>query len=205
MSFLRGRVRPVCWVAWVGLVLAAPAGCSKARPPQIVVSGVVSYDGEPVWQGKVLFLGVDNRVVSAEIEPDGSYRVINPSPGLARVAVTNFPTTVDAPVDQSAAERPGVARSAAPPRPWLTLPDRYAEPFRSGLSLFLQPGEVRQDLRLERLPDDPPVVRKDDLPAVGVEVGQTAPDISGPDLGGAPLRLSEQRGKVVALLFWGYW
>lgn len=38
-----------------------------------------------------------------------------------------------------------------------------------------------------------------------IQVGQAAPEIEGSDLDGAPLRLSEQRGKVVALVFWGYW
>ncbi len=34
------------------------------------------------------------------------------------------------------------------------------------------------------------------------EVGQPAPDISGPDLHGQPLRLRDYRGKVVLLDFW---
>ena len=42
-------------------------------------------------------------------------------------------------------------------------------------------------------------------PAPGVPVGQEAPEIEGTDLEGAPLTLSQQRGKVVALIFWGHW
>lgn len=37
--------------------------------------------------------------------------------------------------------------------------------------------------------------------APGIAVGRPAPDIVGEDAGGAPLRLSEHRGKVVALVF----
>lgn len=39
----------------------------------------------------------------------------------------------------------------------------------------------------------------------GVEVGLRAPDIEGTDADGKPIRLSEFKGKIIALDFWGYW
>jgi thiol-disulfide isomerase/thioredoxin len=39
----------------------------------------------------------------------------------------------------------------------------------------------------------------------GVEVGLRAPDIEGMDADGKPIRLSEFKGKIIALDFWGYW
>jgi hypothetical protein len=36
-------------------------------------------------------------------------------------------------------------------------------------------------------------------------IGKTAPDIAGDDLDGKPLKLSDYRGKVVVLDFWGHW
>jgi AhpC/TSA family len=36
-------------------------------------------------------------------------------------------------------------------------------------------------------------------------VGARAPEIAGRDLDGAPFKLSEYRGKVVLLDFWGDW
>jgi peroxiredoxin len=36
-------------------------------------------------------------------------------------------------------------------------------------------------------------------------IGKTAPDIVGDDLDGKPLKLSDYRGKVVVLDFWGNW
>ncbi len=36
-------------------------------------------------------------------------------------------------------------------------------------------------------------------------VGKTAPDIVGKDLDGAPFKLSDYRGKIVMLDFWGHW
>jgi hypothetical protein len=36
-------------------------------------------------------------------------------------------------------------------------------------------------------------------------IGKTAPEISGEDLGGRPMKLSDYKGKVVVLDFWGDW
>jgi hypothetical protein len=40
---------------------------------------------------------------------------------------------------------------------------------------------------------------------VGLEVGMIAPEIQGLDTTGAPMRLSDYRGRVVVLDFWGDW
>ena len=38
-----------------------------------------------------------------------------------------------------------------------------------------------------------------------LSVGKTAPEITGQDVYGLPMKLSEFRGKVVMLSFWGHW
>jgi peroxiredoxin len=38
-----------------------------------------------------------------------------------------------------------------------------------------------------------------------VEVGDLVPEIEGQDIQGQPMKLSEFRGKVVLLDFWGNW
>jgi thiol-disulfide isomerase/thioredoxin len=45
--------------------------------------------------------------------------------------------------------------------------------------------------------------RLDNLP--NLKVGGIAPEIAGEDLEGKPLKLSDHRGKVVMLVFWGSW
>ena len=42
-------------------------------------------------------------------------------------------------------------------------------------------------------------------PIVGFEVGNLAPEIQGEDLDGVKFKLSDYRGKVVVLDFWGDW
>ena len=39
----------------------------------------------------------------------------------------------------------------------------------------------------------------------GPQVGEAAPDISGVDIDGKEFKLSDYRGKVVLLDFWGFW
>ena len=39
----------------------------------------------------------------------------------------------------------------------------------------------------------------------GVDVGQVAPEIAGKDIDGVAFTLSDYRGKVVVLDFWGDW
>ena len=51
-----------------------------------------------------------------------------------------------------------------------------------------------------RLLAAPPVDAK-----VGFEIGNLAPDIQGEDLDGVKFKLSDYRGKVVVIDFWGHW
>jgi hypothetical protein len=51
----------------------------------------------------------------------------------------------------------------------------------------------------------PPVAPPLDIAAAGPRVGQPAPEIVGEDIDGVPFRLSDYRGHVVVLDFWGHW
>src|SRR6266568_1521532 len=42
-------------------------------------------------------------------------------------------------------------------------------------------------------------------PVLAPRLGRDAPEIDGEDLGGARFKLSDFRGKVVVLDFWGFW
>ena len=43
------------------------------------------------------------------------------------------------------------------------------------------------------------------LSGPGPAVGREAPEISGEDIDGVPFKLSDYRGRVVLLDFWGHW
>ena len=53
--------------------------------------------------------------------------------------------------------------------------------------------------RAARMPTGPQLAR------TGPAIGQMAPEIEGEDLDGVPFKLSDYRGKVVVLDFWGNW
>ena len=50
-----------------------------------------------------------------------------------------------------------------------------------------------------------PTTGPSDGPPVGMNVGQTAPEIKGNDVHGKPIKLSDFRGKIVVLDFFGDW
>ena len=59
-----------------------------------------------------------------------------------------------------------------------------------------------------RLPQSEPAAPSNSfLPPIAVtpRLGLPAPEIVGEDLDGVPFRLSDYRGKVVVLDFWGHW
>lgn len=51
----------------------------------------------------------------------------------------------------------------------------------------------------------PPAEQRKSSTLPGFAVGNTAPEIEGLDLAGLPLKLSDYRGKVVVVTFWGSW
>ena len=51
----------------------------------------------------------------------------------------------------------------------------------------------------------PPLGGNQAPPAGGIQVGAVAPEIEGEDLDGNRFKLSDYRGKVVILDFWGHW
>jgi hypothetical protein len=179
------------------------AGCSSPQKPENVLTGTVTYDGEPVREGRITLLGRDNRIATTTLK-EGSYRIVDPPLGAVSVLVVSYPAPSGG-IEGLPVPQQGQALCVVPPMPPVRLPKRYAEPATSGLIVSIAPGEQQVNVSLERHPGDPPAVRAADLPLVGVAEGQTAPDISGTDLDDRPLKLSEHRGKVVALLFWGHW
>jgi len=65
----------------VGLFVGAMAGCGHESYDVAPVHGIVSVDGQPLFQGKVMFApvakgeGNPGRPAWSKIEPDGAYRL----------------------------------------------------------------------------------------------------------------------------------
>ena len=191
----------------IALVILIPACESRSPPPARWVHGQVTYGEENLWDGRVTFEAEDGRIGTTPIQSDGSYEIINPPLGRVRVAVFHFPQgSALIPPKSNHAKGPikGRASSSAPLQPELLLPKRFHDSATSPLTYVVEPGQHRFDIKLSPEAGDPPVVNKDSV-KIGIKVGQVAPEIEGDDLDGRFFKLSEQRGKVVVLLFWGHW
>jgi hypothetical protein len=108
-------------------------------------------------------------------------------------------------------EPPAVADRSRPAR-------RRFKPKKQGTSagvitaaviagLLLVGGAATGVYHVLKAPNPAAVAQKGTAPAagVGVNVGQPAREIEGQDVDGVPFKLSDYRGKVVLLDFWGHW
>lgn len=187
----------------LSLILFALVGCAPVVVEENILTGVVTYDNVPVWEGRLVLLGGKNHVGLAPIQPDGSFQIINPPLGEVQVAVTNHPINNGTRPDPITGLS-GQATCDAPLKVICTLPARFHSPETSGLAIQVAKGTSRVDVRIPREEDDPPPVARPEL-ILGADVGETAPEIAGDDLDGQPMSLAEHRGKVVALVFWAHW
>lgn len=187
----------------LSFLLLALGGCAPVVEPENALTGVVTYDNVPVWEGRLVLLGGKNQVGLAPIQADGSFRIVNPPLGEVQVGVTNHPINNGARVDPITG-LVGQAECEAPPKLVCTVPARFHSPETSGLTIRVAKGISHVEVRMPRNEDDPlPIARPEFV--IGADIGETAPEIVGEDLDGQPMSLSEHRGKVVALVFWAHW
>jgi hypothetical protein len=145
--------------AWfLGGVLAvglASAGCSRSG----TVSGKVSYKGETLGGGSVLFFSPGQKSVSATIGPDGSYTIAGIPSGEVKIAVE---TKSAQPTNEE-----GMARRGQPPKDavppgaesplyksagnkgkYVEIPDYLADPEKSELTLKVTGGDQHHDIEI---------------------------------------------------------
>jgi hypothetical protein len=147
---LRGR-------GWL-LLLAVCAGCSSSS--QGTISGKVTYQGKPVPAGTVVFVPqVQGGSFVAHIR-DGEYKVENCPVGPAKIAVST-PANTDPmkrmmgskmkrpPEIEEKLGRGGSAdgsSSSPTDAPAVSIPPRYQDPEKSGLSYTVTSGSQVHDI-----------------------------------------------------------
>jgi hypothetical protein len=144
---------------WAVLLLAlAAAGCASGT-----VRGKVSYKGQTVGGGTVVFTVPGKGSIRSEIAEDGSYTISKCPTGTARVTVE----TASAQPTQIRDPRAGPNAGRMPPQgavpegvdaslyqggpkkgKYVPIPDKYNDPARSGLEYTIQGGsqEINIDL-----------------------------------------------------------
>ena len=143
------RSAPSACLGYLVLVLTIVVGCSD---PIGSITGVVTYDGKPLPQGRITFLceGGKRPAVSTGITA-GRYAVSALPVGHARVMVETFPP----PFASAQPSAPGglptlaVPDDSSSPGPYVRIPERYKRPDAAGLGTDIRPGHQTHDIGLE--------------------------------------------------------
>jgi len=134
-------------VASLALLLAALSGCHDARG---TVHGKLTFKGEAVPSGTIVFYGPGDQVASAGLLPDGTYEATEVPLGEVKVAVTTPP-----PPDPKAAERlknnPMIKERGITIKQEkvVSVPRKYNLPGTSGISLTVKQGSQPFDITLK--------------------------------------------------------
>jgi hypothetical protein len=107
-----------------------------------MVSGTVTYRGEPLSAGKVSFYGPNDQVASTLINEDGSYEATNVPFGPVKIAVST-PLPPPPEIEKAAREgkrRFGKGNLIQTPQHTVSIPPKYNDPAKSGLSLAVTDG-----------------------------------------------------------------
>ena len=112
MSIFREKNTRLSRCALLFVLLALTAGCSSSA----TVSGKVSYKGEPLQSGIVLFVADNGWTGSSSINPDGTYSIPKAPPGQVKIAVDTLQPA-------QGADRPGMMGSGPMkgPPPGMTM------------------------------------------------------------------------------------
>jgi hypothetical protein len=143
----------LCRRAWLlGTVALAFAGCSSKAGPSGTVTGKVTYKGEPVPAGEVVFNLIGNDVggAIAQINSDGTYKATGVPIGSVVVTVS---TPSAPPTQEQAAKNPLMQKKRFVPKgenkKTVSIPPKYSRPTSSGLSLTVREGTQPYDIDLK--------------------------------------------------------
>ena len=147
--------RPAYHALLLGLLLGA-AGCAASGS----VSGKVTYKGQPLGGGTVLFASPGKASVTADIAPDGSYTIAKIPAGPVHIAVETKsakanrapkgmmpPKGVEVPPEAEQSPVYGGAGRAG--GKYVPIPEQYADPDKSDLSYTVKGGPQTYDINLQ--------------------------------------------------------
>lgn len=153
------RFRTYAFVALVTMLI----GCRQAD--SVALEGRVTLDLAPVTRGTVIFTSADGRTASANLTPDGRYRLPESPVGVVRVAVQvpdgggNSQQSTDmilasAARDKAAAGEPLRKEDTVPDPPAEVrsskmVPARYASIETSGLQFEITSNQTSLDISLK--------------------------------------------------------
>ena len=122
----------------VAITSAAMIGCSRG-PKTVPVTGKVTYQGQPLKFGSVMFQPEKGRMAKGQIQPDGTFTLSTDGkegavPGMHKVGVTCFELQSPNPPATPPGQEPSNGRSF--------IPQKYNSPTGSGIAV-----EVTEDMK----------------------------------------------------------
>jgi hypothetical protein len=152
-------LRSAALSAGVLLLSLVSMGCGSSG----TVSGKVTYQGEDLGGGTVLFVSPGKKTERATIAPDGSYTIANIPTGTVKIAVetasarppdpetmrrgmpqippdANLPPEAEKSMYKSSPENKGGK--------YIRIPDEYGDPDKSKLTLEVTGGNQHHDIEL---------------------------------------------------------
>jgi hypothetical protein len=138
-------------------VVLVASGCGEKKGD---VSGTITYHGKPLTVGNISFMDANNQVLGASPVTEGKYAMVKVPVGPVRIVIasTRRPgSTVQHPL-LKAKDRPNNPKKGkSEDRPLaedhsnsvISIPEKYSNPDRSGLTYTVQPGENTFDVDLK--------------------------------------------------------
>ena len=137
--------------AWVLVVLASAAvatsipGCGKAKRDRAVVTGKVTYNGEPLRFGTVIFEPETGQYATGAIQPDGTFRMTTRGEGdgvpvgKCKVRFVCFanqdPSAKPVPAESGPMQGEGLVMGPS------LIPKKYLSSDTSGFIVDVKPGD----------------------------------------------------------------
>jgi hypothetical protein len=134
------------------LLTLALGGCGSRNTGSI--SGTVSYKGQPLGNGSVVFVGKEGKGDSSPIGADGSYQVNRAPVGQVKITVETVPPAPTAGAIPMAGKitpsgGPEMPKSPGAAGKYVKIPDKYKDAAQSTLTYEVKPGSQKYDINLD--------------------------------------------------------
>jgi hypothetical protein len=129
------------WLACAALLLLGGCGSDGTAPTERV-SGVITYNGQPVSNVSVTFTPSEGRPATGTTDSEGKFTLTTFSPDDGAVPGTH--TVTLAAFSEESPPMPGTPEAANYTPPPLPFPPRYMDPQLSGLTAEVKKGEKNE-------------------------------------------------------------
>ena len=126
-------------------IAATMPGCGKAKRDRAVVTGKVTYNGEPLRFGTVIFEPGSGQFATGAIQPDGTFQMETRGEGegapVGKCKVRFVCSSNQDPSAQAAAAKTGRMQGEGLSMGRSLIPKKYLSSATSGITVDVKPGD----------------------------------------------------------------